>query len=485
VDRDRVAEGGSVTFPTIYYRPPATLARFMDSPERVRCAVGPIGSGKSTACIMELLRRAAEQKRGRDGRRRTRFAVVRNSYRQLKDTTRKTFSEWVHPTLGDWSEQDFTFRARWADVESEIMFRSLDRPEDVKKLLSLELTGAYVNEARELSKPVFDALTGRIGRFPSRVQGGPTWRGIFMDSNPWHAGHWAAKLFKAEPGFKLFRQPGGLSPDAENLENLEPTYYQDLLAGKDQQWIDAYVHGQDSAGDIGSIYGDLIDQLERRGGLAPFTHEAGGTYCAWDLGVADAEAIFWYQINAKGAVDVIDHFESSGKPHSFYWEEVDARPWKVVRHWLPHDARQRSAQTGLSTVQQFATRWPGKIGIVPSLSIADGITAARWLLEQPTRFHPRCAQGVELLRQYRYEFDEATRTFSKKPVHDHASNTSDAWRYLALAFANTSNSEKARAASLAPKAEPDIPPLSRAITLDKFWEHQDSLRGTLARRRRI
>jgi hypothetical protein len=418
------------------YRPPPTLARFMLDDAPVRCAVGPIGSGKSTACIMELLRRAAGGDPDSDGKVRSRFAVIRNSYRELRDTTRKTFEQWIGPAFGRWSEQDFSFHLRSGNIESEIMFRSLDRPEDKKKLLSLELTGAYVNEARTLAKDNFDTLTGRVGRYPSK----PKWSGIWMDSNPWHSGHWLSELFRDEPSFKLFRQPGGLSPDAENVENLRPNYYADLLAGKDQQWINVYVHGQDAVGDAGSVYGELLDHLERRGGMAPWIHDENRTYCAWDLGHADAEAIWWYQINAKGAVDVIDWYENSGKPHSHYWAEVEARPWKVERHHLPHDAKQKTAQTGLSTIQQFLKRWPN-VTIVPSISVEDGIAAARWLLEQPTRFHPRCGNGIKRLREYRYEFDEQTRNFSSKPLHNHASNSADAFRYLAVMFKGTSSAE--------------------------------------------
>ncbi|MEN6455488.1 MAG: hypothetical protein ABFD10_14625, partial [Prolixibacteraceae bacterium] len=43
-------------------------------------------SGKSSACVMEIIRRAHEQKASPDGIRRSRWAVVRNSYGQLKDT---------------------------------------------------------------------------------------------------------------------------------------------------------------------------------------------------------------------------------------------------------------------------------------------------------------------------------------------------------------------------------------------------------------
>ena len=58
------------------------------------------------------------------------------------------------------------------DVELEVIFLALDRPEDVKKLLSLELTGIWINEAREIPKSIIDACTMRVGRYPSMREGG-------------------------------------------------------------------------------------------------------------------------------------------------------------------------------------------------------------------------------------------------------------------------------------------------------------------------
>ena len=79
----------------IKYDAPPTLSEFLDSNAFIRCCIGPVGSGKSSVCVMEILRRACEQAKGLDGVRHTRFVVVRNSYRELRDTTRKTFEAWI------------------------------------------------------------------------------------------------------------------------------------------------------------------------------------------------------------------------------------------------------------------------------------------------------------------------------------------------------------------------------------------------------
>jgi hypothetical protein len=163
----------------------------------------------------------------------------------------KTFFDWFLEHLGMFRQMDmmWSYVSQLPDgttVDMEVLFRALDKPQDVKKLLSLELTGAWVNEAREVPRQVVDMLGGRVGRFPSMRQGGATWFGIFMDTNPPDTDHWWYVSFEEErpEGWRIFKQPSGLSPEAENIDNLPKDYYVNMLPGKDQEWIDVYVHGK-------------------------------------------------------------------------------------------------------------------------------------------------------------------------------------------------------------------------------------------------
>lgn len=219
---------------TAVYNAPPTVASFMRDHSDLRGLMGPFGSGKSVGCLMELIRRAREQKPDSENVRKTRWAIIRNTYPELRDTTRKTFEDWVEKEFRlstDWSEQEFscTVKMKLPDgtrVEAEFLFRALDRPEHVKKLLSLELTGAWINEAREVPYTVVKMLSGRVGRFPSMRDGGPTWYGIIMDTNPPDDDSWWYQLFEEEKpkNAKIFKQPGGRDPKAENLGHWEDKY---------------------------------------------------------------------------------------------------------------------------------------------------------------------------------------------------------------------------------------------------------------------
>lgn len=467
--------------PTFRYDAPPTVGRFMESDAKVRGIVGPFGSGKSSGCVMEFLKRAAAQRPGPDGVRRTRFCAIRNTYGQLSDTTRKTFEQWVPAELGRWNEDDFTFHIRRADIDCEVLFRALDRPQHVNKLLSLELTGAYINECREIPKAIFDGVQGRVGRYPSKVQGGPTWWGVWFDSNPWHQRHWLHELFKrnAPPkGFELYEQPSGLADDAENTDNLPPGYYSDLCAGKDQDYIDCYVHGRYPAQDVGSVFGALVEALEKRGGVSDFKREGGDVFVSMDLGIADKVAMWWWRLQGNRWPEVLRYYENSSLPLSHYLDELEKQPCEYRRIFLPHDGRARTLQTGASTMELAAKRYPGKVAITPELSLADGLQAARWLLEQPIRVHGTgCELGLQRLRAYRYEYDEDTKVFSRKPVHDDASHGADAFRYLACAF---------KAAELGtPKPVEALPANHQfAQPLGKGWVFQEIWDANLAAKRR-
>ena len=264
-----------------YYPPGPIGAAFLRDPAFVAAIRGPIGSGKSVTCVMKLWRIAnAQPVSPLDGKRHARFAVIRNTYPELKTTTIKTWHAWIPPDVGNWRDEGPPCHHIVTDsLDIEVLFVALDRPKDVRKLLSLELTAAWINEAREVPKAILDGLTGRVGRYPEAKHGGCPAPQIIMDTNSPDTDHWwytlaenddsapgatqlLASLAEAEeqlreagilaPGQKLFSfhaQPGGLSEDAENQDGLSHMpggrmgYYMRASAGKTKDWINVYVGG--------------------------------------------------------------------------------------------------------------------------------------------------------------------------------------------------------------------------------------------------
>jgi len=250
----------------IEYNAEPTPAKFHKSNDFYRCMRGPVRSGKSTCMCIEIFRRGSEQRPDQRGVRRTRWAVIRNTYRELEDTTMATWKMWFpEEVFGKINVRTMTHHLRFNDVEMDVMFRALDRPDDIKKLLSLELTGAWVNEAREVPKAIIDVLGDRVEQFPPANAEGVTWGGVMMDTNSMDEDHWWYDLEAKPPVVKLasgkvvrwrfFTQPGALierngkffpNPRAENIKNLNGghDYYMKRLMGKKMSYVRVYYCNQ-------------------------------------------------------------------------------------------------------------------------------------------------------------------------------------------------------------------------------------------------
>jgi len=227
---------------------PPTIGKFMLDSSFVRLIMGPVGSGKSAGCFMELLRRARLQEPNSRGIRQTRMAIIRNTLQQLRQTCLADIQLWLSP-IAHYKVTDATIQVRFplpdgTKVESDWMLIPLDTKADQQRLLSLNLTGAWVSEFREIEVGLIDALSGRLGRFPSKAIAKPTWFGIVAETNPPDEdSEWYTKLeIERPPKWAFFRQPGGLSEHAENVENLPDDYYETLEGNNNKDWADIHVH---------------------------------------------------------------------------------------------------------------------------------------------------------------------------------------------------------------------------------------------------
>lgn len=243
-----------------YVAEPTLAAFHLDTESLFRYIEGPFGSGKSSGCIMDLLMLGMQQQPDANNKRRTRWAIIRQTYPELTSTTIKTFENWIPNSIAPVVKTIpivSKFYQNMADgtrVECEFVFMALEGPEDVKKLLSFELTGAYLNEAREIAWEIVENLIGRVGRYPETIKDdlgnvtfGPTRKCIIADSNPPRTTHWLYEKFetgKVPKGWRKFKQPPAvykdtetdtwkLNPEAENLSHLDASYYEDQLSGSD------------------------------------------------------------------------------------------------------------------------------------------------------------------------------------------------------------------------------------------------------------
>jgi hypothetical protein len=214
------------------------------------------------------------------GVRSTKFAIVRQHYPELTTTTMKTVTSF----LPEKTQKGYSFTINRSKpmigyltielpdktvVNSEWVFLALDDDSDSVKLRSLDCTMGWINEASEITKLNFTTLCGRVGRFPAVKDGGCTYSGVILDSNPPTIEHFLYEIFEQEkpPGHVIWHQPPGVLelprtnpndpikyianlgqdpniPCAENLQWLPPDYYMKQTYSASREFIKVFLMGQ-------------------------------------------------------------------------------------------------------------------------------------------------------------------------------------------------------------------------------------------------
>lgn len=245
----------TVTSKKINYTPPPTVRDFIVDYRPGAMfhdyIIGPVGSGKTTGLFFKLIYMAQLQAKSPiDGIRHSKAVVVRNTFPQLRDTTIPSWRYWFKDGIaGEWQKTENRFILRFADVECEVLFRALDTPDDVDRVLSLEVTFVILDEFVTLKKEIIEAIGARAGRYPPEIDGGATNWGMWGSSNPGNEDSWWYEHLIANPLPKhtnLYTQPAGTSPDAENTENLpgKRDYYAAQAEGKSDEWVKQFIECQ-------------------------------------------------------------------------------------------------------------------------------------------------------------------------------------------------------------------------------------------------
>lgn len=249
------------------YQAPGPVARsFLNDRGRIRFIMGPQGSGKTTASLFDAVACASQMPAGKDGHKHFAGVVIRDTYTNLWATTIRSWQKFFPPSVGNWQgavnrpavhklKFDDPIASRAAGGQRfiflEMHFKALAEQSVEDALRGSEFTWAYMNEADRLSEDVLTYLIGRIGRYPGQdMFDQPTdfFRGIVGDVNPPDTDSWIYSRFveKLPPLHRFFKQPGGRSPNAENMRGLPKGYYADQIAANAHNpwWIHRMVDGQ-------------------------------------------------------------------------------------------------------------------------------------------------------------------------------------------------------------------------------------------------
>lgn len=256
----------------------------------------------------------------------------------------------------------------------------------------------------------------------------------------------------------------------ERVEAQRREYHQLFGVDAGDSLIDQEYFCSFEAAILGSFWGKDLELARKQSRIRVVPISPGyPIHRAWDLGIGDSTAIWFFQI-IGGEIHLVGFYQSHGVGLDHY-RRVIRDDWGIVGgvDYVPHDARARELGTGKTRVETLL-----QLGLNPEVvalhSIEDGINAVRRILPRCWFDEEHCAEGIECLVHYRAEWDAEKRIFTDKPVHDHSSHASSAFRYLALAY------EHAVGISVPPKKSVIMIPNSGAVLpptqfpLGNLWE---------------
>ena len=296
---------------------------------------------------------------------------------------------------------------------------SLYGSDDPDSLRGLYLDGVVLDEFQQMDPRVWSevirpALADRKGW--AVVTGTPMGRNALWQlyERARTAADWRAALYRASETNAL---------PAEELAAARAVMSEEEYAQEFECSFDAAIRG--------AYYGKPIAQAEAEKRIGKVAHDPNLlVHTAWDLGVGDATAIWFWQ-RLRREIRIIDYEEASGAGLDHYARLLQAKNYAYGEHVLPHDARVQELGSGKTRVETLTA-----LGIRPRVlsahRVEDGINAVRLLLSRCWFDAEKCARGLEALRHYRSEWDERRQAFRDRPLHDWSSHAADAFRYLAM-----------------------------------------------------
>ena len=386
-------------------------------PHRYKVFYGGRGGGKSRSFARALLIIGAQRP--------VRVLCAREIQLSIRDSVKRLLDDEVERLgLGSfYVSTDTELRGRNGSLFIFAGLRS--SPEKIKSYEGL--THCWIEEAETVSRRSLDLVAPTM-----RAPGSEIWLSFNPDrvSSP----VWQMFVVRQPPPGSLVRKvgwrdnpwfPEELRREMEHCRAEDPARWAHVWEGEPKLVAE------------GSYYGRLLARAEEEGRLGAVPVEPDLlVHTAWDLGVSDSTAVWFFQHLPRGRFGewrFVDFYEASGEGLAHYAEVLARRGYRYGSHIAPHDIAVRELGTGRSRIES-ARALGLNFEIAPRLSVADGIEAARQVLDSAWFDRERCGRGLECLWAYQREFDEARSCFREAPLHDWTSHGADAFRYAAIGF---------------------------------------------------
>lgn len=392
---------------------PAKLA-FLFRPKRYKIAYGGRGGSKSWGFARALLILGAQKT--------LRILCARETQKSIADSVYKLLCDQIEQLkLSHFYE--ITKTNIVGANGTEITFAGIRQSSvgDIKSYEGCDV--CWVEEAQLVSKRSWEILIPTI-----RKDGSEIW----ISFNP---------ELESDDTYKRFVQMPPTNSDVVKINWRDNPWFPDVLK---QEMLDLKAKDPDSYEHVyegmckqvveGAIYRNELLSADKDSRICRVPYDASKPVDTfWDLGFGDNVCI-WFAQSIGFEFRIIDFMSDCLKDLSYYLRALKDKPYVYGTDFLPHDAQAKTLAAGGRTIEQMIKASGRTVKIVPRLSIQDGIAAVRAIFNRCWFDADKCADGLQALRHYRYDFDEELKTYKKEPRHDWASHPADSFRYLAVSI---------------------------------------------------
>ncbi len=261
------------------YTPPGEVAQAFIVDRSQTCIImGPLGGGKTTACIFKRILAAtwapiAWHPDDKIPTRMCRWVVLRDTFRSAEKTVLESWRQWfpknyAGSSFAGGNDRPFHHVLRFlgADgirVEAITEFAGLGEQSIETLMKGREYSGAWLNELDTHAQGALDDMEQRVGRYPmantllsereldelEAKLGHKIYRParrmklVIGDMNAPTVDNWTYETLVTNrgPDRAFHQQPSGRSAEAENLFNLEPDYYDRIIANQEERFVERMV----------------------------------------------------------------------------------------------------------------------------------------------------------------------------------------------------------------------------------------------------
>lgn len=179
----------------------------------------------------------------------------------------------------------------------------------------------------------------------------------------------------------------------------------------------------------GYWYAASIKELYDAGRVTNVAYDrALPVHTAWDLGQADYTAIWFFQVNRSGDINVIDFWQKNNCPLDQISIMLKGKGYNYGIHLWPFDANARD-RGGITFAQQARPLGINGTVLEPH-SLLQGINQVKTMISKCWFDVKHCLEGLKMLENYKKKWSSSFGGWTSDPVHDQCSHCADAFRYM-------------------------------------------------------